>query len=48
MVQSKWPLEDVMRTLKTLQDEGLFKGIGLSEVSAETVRRASKVGFCGG
>lgn len=45
MDQANYPLEDVMRSLKTLQEEGLFNGVGLSEVSGETVRRAAKVGF---
>jgi len=40
----KIPVEDVMRTLTKLKAEGLFQGIGLSEVSAETVRRATDVG----
>lgn len=43
MEQSKFPLEDVMRTLKALKEEGLFKDVGLSEVGGETIRRASKV-----
>lgn len=43
MSQSEFPLEDVMRALKTLKEEGLFKNVGLSEVGAETIRRASKV-----
>lgn len=37
------PIEDVIRTLKTLIDEGKFRYIGISEVSAETMRRAHKV-----
>lgn len=45
MDQANYPLEDVMRSMKALQEEGLFKGVGLSEVSGETVRRAAKVGF---
>lgn len=43
MSQSEFPLEDVMRTLKKLKEEGLFKHVGLSEVGAETIRKASKV-----
>ncbi|EIM92627.1 Aldo/keto reductase, partial [Stereum hirsutum FP-91666 SS1] len=43
MEQSKFPLEDVMRTLKALKEEGLFKDVGLSEVGGETIRRASKI-----
>lgn len=45
MDQAKFPLEEVMSSLKTLKEEGLFGGVGLSEVSGETVRRAAKVGF---
>lgn len=37
------PVEEVVQTLKGLVDEGLFSYIGLSEVGAETLRRASKV-----
>jgi pyridoxine 4-dehydrogenase len=36
-------IEDTMRTLIKLRDEGHFKDIGLSEVSAETINRAVKV-----
>lgn len=43
MDQAKFLLEEVIRSLKTLSEEGLFKGVGLSEVSGETVRRAAKV-----
>lgn len=43
MVQSQWSVEDVMRSLKTLSEEGLFKHVGLSECAAETIRRAAKV-----
>ncbi|EIM86405.1 aldo/keto reductase [Stereum hirsutum FP-91666 SS1] len=43
MDQANYPLEDVMRSLKALQEEGLIKGVGLSEVSGETVRRAAKI-----
>lgn len=43
MEQSKFPLEDVMRALKALKEEGLFKDVGLSEVGGETIRRASKI-----
>jgi aryl-alcohol dehydrogenase-like predicted oxidoreductase len=32
-----------MKTMSALRDEGKFDFIGLSECSAETVRRASKV-----
>ncbi|KAK4053414.1 hypothetical protein OIV83_001579 [Microbotryomycetes sp. JL201] len=37
------PIEDTMRLLLTLRDEGHFKYIGLSEVSADTIRRANEV-----
>lgn len=36
-------IEDAMQVLAKLQQEGHFKDIGLSEVSAETIRRAHKV-----
>lgn len=36
-------IEEIAASLKTLQEEGLFSYIGLSEVSADTLRRASKV-----
>jgi pyridoxine 4-dehydrogenase len=37
------PVEDVMRTLATLRDEGLFDHIGMSECAAGTLRRACAV-----
>ncbi|KAF8307612.1 aldo/keto reductase [Clavulina sp. PMI_390] len=37
------PIEEIVASLKQLQDEGLFKHIGLSEVNATTLRRACKV-----
>lgn len=37
-------IEQVMKNLLVLRDEGHFTHIGLSEVSAETLRTASKVG----
>ena len=37
-------IEDVMETLLKFKREGLIKGIGLSEVSPTTLRRASAVG----
>lgn len=37
------PIEDVIRVLGQLVDEGKIGGIGLSEVKAETIRRANKV-----
>ncbi|KAI5481621.1 pyridoxine 4-dehydrogenase [Pseudohyphozyma bogoriensis] len=37
------PIEEVMVTLKTLRDEGHFKYIGLSELSAQTLRRAHAI-----
>jgi hypothetical protein len=42
-VDSKYPIEEIVGTLKALQDEGKFDHIGLSECSAETLRRAVKV-----
>jgi pyridoxine 4-dehydrogenase len=36
-------VEEVVRSLKTLQDEGLFDYIGLSEVGAQSLRNASKI-----
>jgi pyridoxine 4-dehydrogenase len=36
-------IEDTMQILLKLRDEGHFKDIGLSEVSAETINRAVKV-----
>ncbi|KAL1959483.1 hypothetical protein VTO42DRAFT_1928 [Malbranchea cinnamomea] len=39
----KVPVEETVRALKTLQDEGKIGGIGLSEVRAETIRRAAAV-----
>lgn len=39
-------VEEVVQTLKEMVDEGLFSYIGLSEVGAETLRRASKVSLC--
>ena len=37
------PLEDAMQTLVALKDEGKFDHIGMSECSAETLRRAHAV-----
>ncbi|KAM0749981.1 Aldo/keto reductase [Meredithblackwellia eburnea MCA 4105] len=37
------PIEETMKTLVKLRDEGHFKYIGLSECSAETLRRAAAV-----
>lgn len=37
------PIEEVMKCLKELQDEGLIGYIGLSEVNADTLRKAEKV-----
>ncbi|KAM0792742.1 hypothetical protein ACM66B_002518 [Microbotryomycetes sp. NB124-2] len=42
-VDKSVPIEEAMKRLMTLRDEGYFKYIGLSEVSAETIRRAAKV-----
>ncbi|KAJ4413890.1 hypothetical protein N0V82_008245 [Gnomoniopsis sp. IMI 355080] len=40
----KTPIEETMRALVELKKEGKIKYIGLSEVSANTLRRACKVG----
>ncbi|GAA5834871.1 hypothetical protein JCM9279_007131 [Rhodotorula babjevae] len=37
-------IEQTMKNLLILRDEGLFRDIGLSEVSAETIRKAAAVG----
>lgn len=37
-------IEDIMSNLVTLQKEGLFKHISLSEIAASALRRAAKVG----
>lgn len=37
------PVEDVVREIKSLIDEGYVKHIGLSEVDADTLRRAHKI-----
>ncbi|KAJ9622842.1 hypothetical protein H2204_011451 [Knufia peltigerae] len=42
-VDPKTPIEETMRALGLLVKEGKIKGIGLSEVKAETIRRAAKV-----
>ncbi|KAJ3483334.1 hypothetical protein NLI96_g6381 [Meripilus lineatus] len=42
-VDPKIPVEDAMRSLKALVEEGLIDHIGLSECSAETLRRACTV-----
>ncbi|KAI0818942.1 aldo/keto reductase [Irpex lacteus] len=42
-VDTSRPIEEVIRNMKTLVDRGLFDHIGLSEVSAETLRRANAV-----
>lgn len=42
-LDDKHSIEEVVTSLKTLRDEGLFSYIGLSEVSAETLKRAYKV-----
>ncbi|KAI4730189.1 aldo/keto reductase [Aureobasidium sp. EXF-10728] len=39
----KTPIEDTMRGLKQLQDQGKIKYIGLSSVSSKTLLRASKI-----
>jgi aryl-alcohol dehydrogenase-like predicted oxidoreductase len=42
-VDSKTPIEKTMEVLKELKKEGKIKYIGLSEISADTLRRACKV-----
>lgn len=42
-MDGKVQVEDVVNTLKGLIEEGLFDYIGLSEISADTLRRAAKV-----
>lgn len=42
-VDPKTPIEDVIKVLGQLVQEGKIGGIGLSEVNAETIRRAHKV-----
>ncbi len=37
------PVEDIMVEMVKLKEEGLIKNIGLSEVDAETLRRANKI-----
>ncbi|EGC42997.1 pyridoxal reductase [Histoplasma capsulatum var. duboisii H88] len=39
----KYPVEETIRHLAKMVKEGKLKGIGLSEVDAETIRRAHKV-----
>ena len=39
-VDPNTPIEDTMRTLKALVQEGKIGAVGLSEVKAETIRRA--------
>jgi len=42
-IDSRVPVEDNMRVLETLRKEGKIRGIGLTEVSADTIRRATAV-----
>ncbi|EJT98629.1 oxidoreductase [Dacryopinax primogenitus] len=42
-VDPKVPIEDTVRAMQELKDAGKIKHIGLSECSAETLRRAAKV-----
>jgi len=42
-VDKKTPIEKTVEELKKLQDEGKIRYIGLSEISSETLRRASKI-----
>ncbi|RVX73666.1 hypothetical protein B0A52_02556 [Exophiala mesophila] len=44
-VDPETPIEETMRVLGELVKEGKIKGIGLSEVKADTIRRAAKVQF---
>ncbi|EIM84126.1 aldo/keto reductase [Stereum hirsutum FP-91666 SS1] len=41
--QSKWTVEETIKSLLILRDEGKFDHIGISECSAASVRRASAV-----
>lgn len=43
-VDQKTPMKEAMKTLERLRDEGHFKHIGLSECSAQTIRKASEAG----
>ena len=45
-VDKSRPQEEVMKTLLKLRDEGLFQHIGLSECSAETIRKSHAVAPC--
>lgn len=42
-VDQKVPVEQAMQTLKTLIAEGKFDHIGVSEISAATLKRAASV-----
>ena len=42
-VASNVPLEDAMKTLVQLKEEGKFDHIGISECRAETLRKANAV-----
>lgn len=42
-VDPKIPIEEAMKSLQTLVEEGKFDHVGLSECKAETVERAHKV-----
>lgn len=42
-MDQKVPVEETIRALKELKDEGKIGAVGLSEVRAETIRRASAV-----
>jgi len=42
-VDKKTPIEDTMKAMKELQEAGKIRYIGISECSAETLRRASKI-----
>jgi len=47
-VDPKIPVEEAVKTLAELVKEGKFDYIGLSECSAETLKRADAVCFCAG
>lgn len=42
-VDPKTPIEETVKAMKELQDQGKIRFIGLSEASVETIERASKV-----
>lgn len=44
-IDTKVPVENAISTLATLVKEGKFDHIGVSEVGAQTLKRANAVGF---